>query len=314
MFRALIFFLPLLLLIPGCITGVVIEERMAIDERGGVERSLAVEVRTDGDPGEAKEALERSALPREPEWEKVEMRRTEKGYEVRAKGRFGRLRETRFDRYLRRSMRLEVRKGFPFIGYELSVTFGSIPTERVETTAELVVEVVEGELERISGPVPPERRSRLKEGVEELLRSPARDSEEVESKIRRFRELVAEASPVELSGDDLDRIVGEVRRAMERELPRRLKEKGLVGIVEHDPEYCLAVRMPGRLVEANGEAFGDEVRWRLTAEDYSRSPFRAYARSRRLNLPALIAAVVAGAAACAAIAILIARRGGVEHS
>ena len=314
MLKALTPFVPLLLLFPGCITGVVIDERMAVDERGEVERSLTIEVMTDGDPSEAKATLEKSVLPREPEWGSVEMEKTKNGYAVRAKGRFERLRETGFDRYLRRSMRFEVRRGFPFIGYELSVTFGSIPSERRKATAELVVEVVEGELERISGPLPPEGRARLKDGVIELLKAPARDSGEVEEKIRRFRELVAEVSPAELGDEELDRIAGEVRRAMERELPRRLRERGLIGIVEHDPEHRLAVRMPGEVIETNGEISGDEVIWRVTGEDYSERPFRAYARSRKLNLPALIAAVVAGAAACAAIAILIVRRSRGEYS
>ena len=283
--------------ISGCIRSVIITEETAIEPSGAAQRKVTIRVMTDGkNVEEAKEVLGKSVLPEGPGWRKS-MRREGSGYLFFAEARFDRLGSTPFDEYLHKPISFKLTRGFPFIKYEYSEEFASLSELKASVTADIVETTLTEELERIAGPIPPDRWKRFRQELHRMIKSAYMGKMKGDELKTDFRKAVAEAIGESIDDATLNAISQKVEKALSEKGETRMKEEGLIGIVEHDPDYNISLNMPGKLVEANGEINGNTVRWKIGSEMYNSAGFKAYAYSRRLNLPALILLVVVVVAA-----------------
>jgi hypothetical protein len=278
-------------LLAGCITSVLITEETIIEPSGAAQRSVLISVMTDGkDVEEAKEALEKSVLPKGPGWES-EIKRAKNGYLFLANARFDRIGSTPFDEYLRKPITFKLIRGFPFIRYEYSEDFASLLDLRVSVTAEIIETTVMEELDQIAGPIPPDRWEGLRKEIRRIVESiyKGKDNDKIEAE---FRKAIETALGDRLADSSFKAIRKKVEQALSEREGLKLEEMGLVGIVEFHPEYRITLQMPGEVIETNGEIDGNVVIWQVDEERYNLGGFKAYAYSRRLNLPALILVLV----------------------
>ncbi|HID56762.1 TPA: hypothetical protein EYP37_09560 [Candidatus Poribacteria bacterium] len=302
--------IPLLLTIwmSGCIRSVIITEEISVEPSGAARRKVTVKVTTDGkNVEEAKEVLERSVLPEEPGWSKS-MRREGNGYLFSAEARFDRLGSTPFDEYLHKPISFKLIRSFPFIKYEYSEEFASISELKASVTADIVEAALTEELDRIAGPIPPDRWERFRRKLDGMIKSAYMGEVKGDELKAEFRRTIEEAIGRGIDDATFNAISRKIERAISEKGEARMRQEGLIGIVEHDPDYEISLAMPGKLVGTNGEIEGDKVRWRIESETYNIGGFKAYAYSRRLNLPALILFVMVVMAAIMAGVTLVYRR------
>ncbi|MCD6507713.1 hypothetical protein J7M22_13980 [Candidatus Poribacteria bacterium] len=290
----LMFIIPFLLTIwmNGCIRSVTITEEIAIEPSGAARREVMIKVMTDGKKvGEARETLEKSVLPEGPGWRKS-MRREGNGYLFSAEARFDRFGSTPFDEYLHKPINFKLVRSFPFIKYEYTEEFASISELKASVTADIIETALIEELDRIAGPIPPDRWERFKQELRHMIRSAYMREMEGDDLKAEFRKALEKAIGGSIDDATFNAITRKVEKALFEKNEAKLKEEGLVGIVEYEPDYSISLSMPGRLIRTNGEIRGDTVRWEIESRKYNSGGFKAYAYSRRLNLPALILLVV----------------------